>query len=144
MANPTSPVNTNNRDLDLLVLAAGTDGYLKLALAGSNITPTGSSYGAAVQVVALHSPTTATLSNVSGSATSVTLLSANAARRGAAIYNDSSAVLYVKFGTTASSSSFTVKMQPDEYYEVPGVYAGRIDGIWASATGAARVTELTI
>ncbi len=30
------------------------------------------------------------------------------------------------------------------HIEVPGVYAGRIDGIWASANGAARVTELTI
>lgn len=86
---------------------------------------------------------TATLSNVAGSATSVTLLALNTARKGATINNDSSAILYVKFGTTASTTSFTVKMVAESYYEVPFGYTGRIDGIWASATGSARVTELT-
>lgn len=91
---------------------------------------------------------TATLSNVSASASSVTLLSANANRLGATITNDSTADLYVKFGTTASATSFTVILDgvagvAKSYYEVPYNYTGRIDGIWASATGAARVTELT-
>jgi hypothetical protein len=86
---------------------------------------------------------TATLSNVSGSASSVTLLALNAARKGASIYNDSTAILYVKFGTTASATSFTVKMAADAHYEVPFGFTGRIDGIWASATGAARITEMT-
>lgn len=88
---------------------------------------------------------TATLSNVSTSGTSATLLSANARRLGATIYNDSSVVLYVKFGTTASSTSFTVAMAAGAYYEIPigAVYTGRIDGILASSTGTARVTELT-
>jgi hypothetical protein len=86
---------------------------------------------------------TATLSNVAGSASSVTLLALNAVRKGASIHNDSSAILYVKFGTTASTSSFTVKMVADAHYEVPFGYTGRIDGIWASATGNARVTEMT-
>lgn len=59
------------------------------------------------------------------------------------IHNDSTAILYVKFGTTATTSSYTVKMVADAYYEVPFGYTGRIDGIWASANGAARVTEIT-
>lgn len=86
---------------------------------------------------------TATLSNVSSSASNVTLLAANAARKGATIFNDSSAILYVKFGTTASTSSYTVQMAAGGYFEVPFGYTGRIDGIWASANGNARVTELT-
>lgn len=91
---------------------------------------------------------TATLSNVAGSATSVTLLAANTARIGATITNDSSALLYIKFGTTASTTSYTVVLAgaasaPFSYYEVPAGYTGRIDGIWASAAGNARVTELT-
>lgn len=86
---------------------------------------------------------TATLSNVSGSATSVTVLAANSARVGATVYNDSTAICYLKFGATASTTSFTVKLAADTYYEVPGGYTGVIDGIWASATGSARVTELT-
>lgn len=86
---------------------------------------------------------TATLSNVASSATSVTLLAANTGRLAAQIYNDSTQVLYVKFGTTASATSFTVPLASNTYYEVPGGYTGRIDGIWASAAGNARITELT-
>jgi hypothetical protein len=89
------------------------------------------------------SAATATLSNVSASVTSVTLLSANSSRKGAAIWNDSTSVCYVKFGTTASATSCTVKLIADAYYEVPNKYTGRIDAIWVSATGTARVTELT-
>jgi hypothetical protein len=85
---------------------------------------------------------TATLSNTSGSASNVTLLAANSSRKGAAIHNDSTAILYVKLGATASATSFTVAMGPQDYYEVPYDYTGKIDGIWSSATGAARVTEL--
>lgn len=86
---------------------------------------------------------TATLSNVSSSASNVTLLAANTARLGATIWNDSTAILYVKFGATASATSCTVKMVADSYYEVPFGYYGIIDGIWASANGAARITEIT-
>jgi hypothetical protein len=86
---------------------------------------------------------TPVLANVAGSASSVTLLSANASALGRTIVNDSTAVLYVKFGTTASTTSYTVQLVANAYYEVPFGYTGRIDGIWASATGAARVTEIT-
>lgn len=86
---------------------------------------------------------TGTSSNVAGSASSVTLLAANTARLGATVYNDSTAALYLKLGATASATSFAVKMQPDAYYEVPFGYYGVVDGIWGSATGSARVTELT-
>lgn len=90
--------------------------------------------------------TTATVTTVAASASSVTLLAANNARKGATITNDSSAVLYVKFGATASTSSYTVTLAgsgaaPFSYYEVPFGYVGIIDGIWASATGNARITE---
>lgn len=86
---------------------------------------------------------TATLSNVSSSATNVTILAANTARMGAQFYNDSTAILYLKFGTTASATSFTVPLAAATYYELPGGYTGNIDGIWVSANGACRVTELT-
>lgn len=86
---------------------------------------------------------TATLSNVSGSASSVNLLASNANRDGATIYNDSTAVLYVKLGSTASTSSFTVKVAAGGYYELPFGYTGTIDGIWSAANGSARVTEFT-
>lgn len=87
---------------------------------------------------------TGTVTSQTDQATNVTLLAANAARVGATIYNDSTAILYLKFGATASATSFTAKLQPESYFEVPYGYTGIIDGIWASdASGSARITELT-
>ena len=86
---------------------------------------------------------TATLSNVSSSASNGTLLASNADRIGVLVFNDSTAVLYLKYGTTASASSYSVKMEAGSYWEMPQpIYTGQLDGIWASANGAARVTEL--
>jgi hypothetical protein len=88
-------------------------------------------------------PQAATLANVSGAATSTALFAANGAAKARAIYNDSSAVLYVKYGATASSTSYTVQIPAFGYFEFPHpVYAGAVEGIWASATGAARTTEV--
>jgi hypothetical protein len=87
--------------------------------------------------------TTAALANVVGSATSVQLLAANANRFRAYIYNDSAAALTLKYGTTASTTSLTTIVAPNAMWPVDDGYTGRIDGIWASAVGNARVTELT-
>jgi hypothetical protein len=89
-------------------------------------------------------PSAATRSSVAGAAADTLILAANTARIAATVHNDSTALLYLGLGTTAASTSnFTVKMQPDAYYEVPQQFTGQIRGIWASATGNARVTELT-
>jgi hypothetical protein len=93
--------------------------------------------------VTVHKAATATLSNVASSATSVTVLASNTSRVGATVMNDSTQVLYLKMGATASATSFTVKMVAGAYYEVPFGYTGVLDGIWASANGSARVTEIT-
>lgn len=87
---------------------------------------------------------TATLTNVAASATNVTLLAANASRKRLIIANDGAAILYIKFGSTASSTSWTVKLYPNETYESPPfwVYSGQIDGIWSSVLGTARITEM--
>jgi hypothetical protein len=98
---------------------------------------------AAVTVIP-SKPATATLANVASSASSVTLQASNAARMGWSIFNDSTSVLYLKYGTTASATSYTVQIPAGGYFEVASpVYTGRIDGIWAAANGNARVTELT-
>lgn len=91
---------------------------------------------------------TNTTATVASSATVVTLIASNANRLGATIYNDSTALLYVKLGATASLTDFTVLLSGTVssiggYYEVPFGYTGIITGIWASATGSARVGELT-
>lgn len=89
--------------------------------------------------------TAAALTNVNDTAANVTLLAANVARRMAAIFNDSTEALFVKFGATASLTSFTVKIAAGGYYEFPfPIYVGIVDGIWAAdAAGAARITEIT-
>lgn len=88
---------------------------------------------------------TATLSNVAASATSVTVLASNANRKKAIFVNDSTVVCRLKFGATASSTSYTIYMSRGDTYieEGPTVYTGICDAIWDSATGNMRVTELT-
>jgi hypothetical protein len=88
--------------------------------------------------------TTGAQTSVAANAASVTLLAANTNRKGATIYNDSSAVLYLLLATgPASATANTLQIVGGGYYEVPYGYTGIIVGIWASATGNARVTELT-
>lgn len=92
--------------------------------------------------MSVTNPQSATLANVASSASSVTVFAANGAARARTIYNDSTAVLYLKFGATASTTSYTVQLASGDYYEFPQpVYGGVVDGIWASANGAARTTE---
>lgn len=138
---------------DIATDDAGANGHVqvvKLALsADGSATPiTADANGLEVQLSALPAlpATTATLANVGDSASSVTLRALNAARLGLTIYNDSTAILYVKLGATASATSFTTKVYPETLYELPSnpIYTGVVDGIWASdAGGNARVTELT-
>lgn len=114
-------------------LTLGADGVNDSDVANSNPLP-----------VKEKRASTATLSNVSDTASSTTLLASNVNRLGAIIYNDSTVALYLKLGATASLTSFTIKMVAGSFYEVPFNYTGIIDGIWASnASGAARITELT-
>ena len=86
---------------------------------------------------------TGTQSNVNDTNVDSTILAANAARRGAAVWNDSTQVLYLLLAAgTASATNCTVKVAADGYYEVPASYSGVIKGVWAAdASGAARVTE---
>jgi len=90
------------------------------------------------------SAATGTQTSVAASASDVTILAANENRKGAAIYNDSSAVLYLLLASgTSSTTNHTVQVAGGWLYEVPFGYTGVIKGIWASATGSARVTEFT-
>lgn len=87
---------------------------------------------------------TATLANVSSSATSVQLFAQNLRAEGRTVKNESTAVLYLKFGTTASVTSYTVDIPAGGFYEFPTreLYTGIVHGIWAAANGTARCTEI--
>lgn len=88
-----------------------------------------------------QSKTTSAVTSVAGATSSTALLASNAQRRNAKIFNDSGAILYINEGATASTTAFTVKLLPDEFYETD--YTGALNGIWSSATGSARITEIT-
>ncbi len=100
-------------------------------------------------VVPAAAPTaSATLASVSGSASSVTLLAAGTAINGWSICNESSAILYMaKTSSAATSSAYSLAFPAAGtvatcFIETqPGMYGGQINGIWASATGAAQVTS---
>jgi hypothetical protein len=86
----------------------------------------------------------AALSSVAGSITSVSLIIANVNRKGLTLFNDSSSVAYVAFAATASSSAYTLKMNPGGLYEMPTpLYRGELSAIWVTAAGSIKVTELT-
>lgn len=100
------------------------------------------------QVMQIGVAPTGTVSTVAATASSVTLLAANTVRRGATMVNDSTSILYLSLSATASSTNFTCEMagsnaQGAAYYEVPFWYSGIVTGAWATATGNARVTEVT-
>lgn len=87
---------------------------------------------------------TAAVSNVSAAATDTLVLATNANRIVATVFNDSTATLYLKFGSGSSSTSFTVMLSRNDFIEISGNdYTGALYGTWSSATGAARVTEVS-
>jgi hypothetical protein len=120
---------------------AGT--YRNNSTKSANVAPNSTEYGQVVRPVPLTTSTT-TVAQVASSATVVTLLAANTARMGATIFNQSTSVCYVKLGSGASATSYTVRMSANAYYEVPFGYTGIITGIWAAVNGNAYVTELTL
>src|SRR5437016_927856 len=98
----------------------------KASIQPNNAASAAGDYVERVQVVdsagvlagATAAVTTATLANVASSASSVTLFAANTAARVRTVYNDSTAVLYIKFGpVAASASSYTVQVVASGYYE---------------------------
>ncbi len=98
--------------------------------------------GVVVAGVATSRPQTGTPASVAASITSVTLLSASGTRKGFRVYNDSVFALYLKYGTTATTTDFTAKVAGGGYLE-EDAYGGRVDGVWDFAGGSARVTGLT-
>jgi hypothetical protein len=74
----------------------------------------------------------------------VTLLQANAVRKGATFYNAeaSSAWWYIHLGMGAGLSNFTVNLHPGDYYEMPFGYTGQVDAWPSTLTGSLQVEEL--
>lgn len=89
-------------------------------------------------------PATSTITTVPSSATSVTLLAANPARRQIVINNVSSKNLYVAFAATATTAAYTFLVPSMGTFVGPlNSYTGQVTGIWSTANGNAVITEIT-
>lgn len=115
------------------------------------LTGLGASSNADQQVVTLAdlngffqgTSTTPTITSpTSLDATTAVVLASNTARRGATIYVESGAPLYLAFGTTATLTAYSVQVPVGGYYEVPFGYTGALWGITTGVTAVVRVTEL--
>lgn len=84
---------------------------------------------------------TANQTSVPSATSDTLLLAANPGRQGTYIFNDSTATLYLKCGSGASTSSYTIQLLTMTGWQIPFGFTGQINGIWASANGNARVTE---
>lgn len=80
---------------------------------------------------------------VLSSITTVSIMTANVNRKAGTIYNAAGTTVFLKLGTAATTSVYTVSMNNGDYYELPGGWTGVVAGITTSNAGIINVTELT-
>lgn len=119
----------NGKPLAVVLTDANGDSY---TASGSSATP----------------PATATRTQVNDSATAVALIAANTGRKGMVITNDSSARVFVGYGTVdPTTTNYTFVILSGQTWEMTpsNVFTGQLKGIWETDPndGAARITELT-
>ena len=88
-------------------------------------------------------PVSATITRVATSTTTAALAALNANRKACIIVNESAAVLYVKFGATATATDYTYAVAAGGTLELPQpIYCGLVHGILAAgaAASSAQVT----
>ena len=73
---------------------------------------------------------------------STTLLAANGARVFASVMNDSGSTVLVAFGSTATTTDYTVKLVDGAYFEVPTAFQGLVTAVVAAGSATVRVTEV--
>lgn len=90
--------------------------------------------------------TAGAITNLTQSPSSQVVLTSNVNRKGFILYNDASVKVFISFGATASSTSFTLQIPANSGYESAQtvVYKGTVSAAWNSGTsGFMRITELT-
>lgn len=88
-------------------------------------------------------PMASLITRVTSAAADTLILAANQNRKGATIYNESTAILYlVLSAATATITNYSVQIPASGSFVLQETdYVGQIRGIWAAANGAAMVTE---
>lgn len=125
----------NNRNVEEVIFPIGYQAPVDLG--GASITIDSVSIDTDV---AARTPTTI---RVPSSDTSVTILAANANRRGFSISNISTAKLYLSFTGPATTANCFIEVPAGAFLLLDQqlIITNAIYGIWASANGAAQVTE---
>lgn len=94
--------------------------------------------------VTTNKASSSTVTSVAQSTSNTVLLAANANRVFASIYNNTGQKMYIKLGTTASTTSYSIQLMPNSYWEVPNDWTGEIDAVWSgNGANSALVTELS-
>jgi hypothetical protein len=132
MAYYDNPRQVNDEAINI----AGGKTFQVIQLADSS----GSIVDPAQGTVVSRTPTT---TSVASSSSSVTIISANANRRGISIANDSTQILRLSFNSPATTSNAFIVMQPGSFLLLDQqlIVGNAIYGIWVSANGTAQVTE---
>jgi len=132
MAYYDNPRQVNDEAINI----AGGKTFQVIQLADSS----GSIVDPAQGTVVSRTPTT---TSVASSSSSVTIISANANRRGISIANDSTQILRLSFNSPATTSNAFIVMQPGSFLLLDQqlIVGNAIYGIWVSAYGTAQVTE---
>lgn len=135
---------TDNLDVLLSTRLSKTDFEARINTLGqktsANSTPVVIASDQTV-TIALAPTTTSTHTTIVASVTVQTFLAANVNRKGVTLY--CLGTTFIKLGTGATTTVFTIRIAANGYYEVPFSYTGIITGIWSSASGNAIVAELT-
>jgi hypothetical protein len=83
------------------------------------------------------------VTKVDASLSNTILLASNDDRKMVTFYNNSTASLFIKFGSLATVDSFSLKIGAGDYMEFPyPCFIGRIDGFWDAVNGSVMVTEI--
>jgi len=89
-------------------------------------------------------PSGSAITSVAAAVVSTQLLAANAARKGAVFYNNSSSAVNIALANVNAVVSFSLILPANSSFTLQhGDYTGRVNAAWATATGSMLVTELT-
>lgn len=87
-------------------------------------------------------PVAATLGQVTAATASTTLFSAATGVFGRNIYNASTAVCNLTYGTVSSTTAYTTQIAANTNYAFPvPTFCGQVTAIWTAANGTAYTTQ---
>jgi hypothetical protein len=142
----TGTDNTTNSTAKLPVLPARANTAAP-AWTDGNMVPLSTDTAGALRVtgsLTVSKSSTSAITSVAGSTSNTSILASNTSRISATVYNATNKTMYLAMSSTASTSSYSVQISADAYWELPVDYTGAISAVWASGvSGNALVTELT-